>query len=307
MIAFITAMLIGYSEKLEASINCFSFIPYAINDTFVTLPFEKEFCFRYSGEYTHMKTNNLGGRLIKDADAKMDAIAFGESQLLGLDASDDRKPFKHDLTTILPNYNFTIYAAPNNGPFEALSQMPQIGSKEKFRNNLVVIGFNYSTDIFRIRDIWDPKKFVPVGIKNLERIFFIPGFHDLILFYARLKGIRFGSTVSNSSQVRRYYFEMTDREREINTERWLNKVSESLLMEARDRILVLFPPYWSIDALAEQKRKIERDYDNFACAVLERGIFDQIIYSELPENIDVLASDNRHFLTGALVFNQYTC
>ena len=30
-------------------------------------------------------------------------------------------------------------------------------------------------------------------------------------------------------------------------------------------------------------------------------------YSELPEKPDVLASDNRHFLTGALVFDHYTC
>ena len=59
--------------------------------------------------------------------------------------------------------------------------------------------------------------------------------------------------------MRGYYFGMTDREREINTERWLDKVSESVFMQARGRVLVLFPPYGSIDALAKQKSKIKRD------------------------------------------------
>ena len=79
------------------------------------------------------------------------------------------------------------------------------------------------------------------------------------------------------------------------------------MIEASSRILVLFPPYWSIDAVEEQKSKIKRDYHSFACTVFERGVFNKIIYSELPENQNVLADDNRHFLTGTLVFNQYTC
>ena len=305
--ACIIAMVLFYSEKSDASFRCFSFIPYAIKDSFVTLPYEKEFCFKYSGGYTYMRTNQFGGRLIQSPNRKMDAVAYGESQLLGLDSSDDNKPFQHDLKTMLPEYNFTIYAAPNNGPFEVLSQIEQLRPKAKLEQKLVVIGFNYSTDIFRIRSSWDPKKFVPVGEKNLERIFFIPGLHDLILFYARLKGVKFGSTISNSPQVRQYYLAMTDREREINTELWLSKLSESHVMEASSRILVLFPPYWSIDAVAAQKSKIKQDYHSFACTVFERGIFNKIIYSELPENQNVLADDNRHFLTGALVFNQYTC
>ena len=305
--ACITAMMLFYSEKSYASLRCFSFIPYGIKNSFVTLPYEKEFCFKYSGEYTYMRTNKLGGRLIPSPNRTMDAVAFGESQLLGLDSSDDSKPFQHDLKTMLPNYNFTIYAAPNNGPFEVLSQIEQLGPKMNLEQKLVVLGFNYSTDIFRIRSSWDPKKFVPVGEKNLERIFFIPGFHDLVLFYARLKGVKFGSTVSNSLQVRQYYLAMTDREREMNTEIWLSNLSENHVMKASSRILVLFPPYWSIDAVAEQKNKIKRDYQSFACTVFERGIFDKIIYSELPENQNVLADDNRHFLTGALVFKHYTC
>ena len=135
---------------------------------FVTLSYEKEFCYKYSGEYTYMRTNKQGGRLIPSPDEKMDAmdaVAFGESELLGLDSSVDGKPFQYDLKTVLPKYNCTIYAVPNNGQFEVLSQIEQLGPTTKLEEKLVVIGSNYRTDIFRIRINWDPKKFVPVSEK----------------------------------------------------------------------------------------------------------------------------------------------
>ena len=63
----------------------------------------------------------------------------------------------------------------------------------------------------------------------------IPGLHDILLFYALFRGVKFGSTVSDSDIVRNYYFAITDRERGINTLNWLIDVSQSKLMEARER------------------------------------------------------------------------
>ena len=87
-----------------------------------------------------------------------------------------------------------------------------MGQQIKIENKTVVVGFNFGTDIFRIQSNWDPRNFVPVDSEVLNWTFMIPGLHDILLFHARLKGVKFGSTVSDSDSVRKYYFAITDRE-----------------------------------------------------------------------------------------------
>ena len=57
--ACITAMIVIYNEKSYASFRCFSFIPYAIKVSLITLPYDKEFCFKCSGEDTYMRIDKL--------------------------------------------------------------------------------------------------------------------------------------------------------------------------------------------------------------------------------------------------------
>jgi len=295
----------AYGRNAFDSLRCFSFIPYGMSDGFVSLPFDREFCFKYSNRYIEMKTNRFGARLLDAGHYEQTALAFGESQLLGMDASDTDG--QHDLSALFSDHNFEIYAAPNNGPFEALERVNDLGQQITIGNKTVVVGFNFGTDIFRIRSNWDPRNFVPVDSEVLNWTFMIPGLHDILLFHARLKGVKFGSTVSDSDSVRKYYFAMTDRERGINTLNWLKAVSQSKLMEARERALILFPPYWYINASDTQKLEIKNDYHTFACNILEANIFHKVLYAELPEGENVLTRDNRHFRTGTLNYLSYTC
>ena len=276
-----------------------------MSDGFVSLPFDKELCFKYSDRYIEMKTNRFGARLLDAGEYEQTALAFGESQLLGLDASD--ADGQHDLSALFSNHNFEIYAAPNNGPFQALEKVNDLGQKITIDKKTVVVGFNFGTDIFRIRSNWDPRNFVPVDLEVLNWIFVIPGLHDILLFYARFRGVKFGSTVSDSDIVRNYYFAITDRERGINTLNWLIDVSQSKLMEARERALILFPPYWYITASDAQKSEIKNDYHSFACSIVEANVFHKVLYAELPEDVNVLTKDNRHFRTGTLNYLRYTC
>ena len=276
-----------------------------MSDGFVSLPFDREFCFKYSDRYIKMKTNRFGARLLDAGEYEQTALAFGESQLLGLDASDTDG--QHDLSALFSNHNFEIYAAPNNGPFEALEKVNDLGQQITIDKKTVVVGFNFGTDIFRIRSNWDPRNFVPVDLEVLNWIFVIPGLHDILLLHARLRGVKFGSTVSDSDNVRKYYFAITDRERGINTLKWLMYFSQSKLMEARERALILFPPYWYITASDAQKSEIKNDYHSFACSIVAANVFHKVLYAELPEDVNVLTKDNRHFRTGALNYLPYTC
>ena len=87
-----------------------------------------------------MKTNEFGARIIEKNDSGENIIAFGESQLLGLDYSDGEGP--HDLHLIFPDNNLEIYAAPNNGPFEASNQIRYLEQKS-LRGNGWLTGKKY--------------------------------------------------------------------------------------------------------------------------------------------------------------------
>jgi hypothetical protein len=305
-----TVLVIANVCNSQASMNCFSFIPYGLDKKFVSLPQGRDFCFSYSNNFTYMTTNEFGARVIFDKNNLGRITAFGESQLLGLDFSDG--DISHDLNLIFPNKNLEIYAAPNNGPFEVLEQIKNLqGTKLKGTNWLegesIVIGFNYSTDIFRIGEGWNPKKFVPIGKKDLTRIFYLPGYHDILLIIARSTGKQFGSTVSNAAKTLHYYFAISDEERRKNIKRWLTGVSNSEVMKAPDKTLLIFPPYWYLEASEIQKKKIREHFLLFNCAVVKSGLFESVIISEFP-NIDTkLAVDNRHYLSGSLIYKEFHC
>jgi hypothetical protein len=309
----ITTVLIfaGYllSSLAEANAvsNCFSFIPYATNSSFVQLPEDKNFCFHYSEKVTHMATNHLGGRVIKGNQVKGGIIAFGESQLLGLDFSDNAKGTKHDLSELFPFVPLIIYAAPNNGPLQALRQMERVHQVDSLSNKAVVIGFNYGTDIFRIQKHWSPKRFVPLDMTQLERSFKIPGYHDMMLFIARLGGVKFGSTVSNAELIRKFYSQVSDQRRNQDIDDWLSQLKNSELQFASSKNFLLYPPYWFVGAHERSKKKIQDDYLELACKVFKADIFDRVVVSELPGENTKVASDNRHFLSSTLIYKEYGC
>ena len=276
----------------------------------MSLPLNKEFCFSYSGDYTYMKTNEFGARIIGKNDGSESIIAFGESQLLGLDHSDGKET--HDLHLIFPDNNLEIYAAPNNGPFEVSNQIRHLEQKSFRGNNWlngknIVIGFNYSTDIFRIDDGWDPKNFVPLEKKDLEKIFSIPGYHDLLLLKARIAGKKFGSTVSDASKTIDYYFRTSDEQRQENIKRWLADLRNNGAIKDSVKTLVIFPPYWYAAASKIRKNQIRRHFLSFSCAAVKSGVFRDIWIGSLPSEKTKMAEDNRHFLSGTLGYNKYDC
>ena len=107
-----------------------------------------------------------------------------------------------------------------------------------------MIGFNYGTDIFRINDGWDPGKFVPLEKIDLEKIFFIPGYHDLLLLKTRIAGKKCGSTVSNASTSIDYYVKFPNEQRQKNIERWLADLRKNRAIKDSVKTLVIFFPYW---------------------------------------------------------------
>lgn len=254
-----------------------------------------------------MSTNKYGGRTLGDQNSSEKIIAFGESQLLGLDFSDSKEGGQHDLSRLFPSSSITVYAAPNNGPLQAIHQIQKIHGTEPVNGKKIVVGFNYGTDIFRIQPDWKPEAFVPLNLPQLKRSFMIPGYFDLMLFMARIRGVKFGSTVSNSEEIRGFYNQIDDSQRTKNINNWLHKLSESEIRLGKTLSFVLYPPYWYVGATKQEKNKIQNDYFKFACETYQTGIFDIIFMADLPIGKVKFAADNRHFLSGEMTFRQYSC
>ena len=254
-----------------------------------------------------MSTDNLGGRIMNREFLPNEIIAFGESQLLGLDQSDLRPQTQHDLSALFPSSAITIYAAPNNGPLQSLHQIKEVHGFKSLANKNIVVGFNYGTDIFRIQPQWNPENFVPLNMTQLKRSFSIPGYHDIILFIARLRGVKFGGTESNSKFIRGLYFQMGKQRRLENIDNWLLKLNNREIKHGKRRYFVLYPPYWYVGADETEKNDIRNDYYELACRTHNSGIFEEILVARMPRQSVRFALDNRHFLTGEMDFQKYTC
>ena len=170
---------------------------------------------------------------------------------------------------------------PNNGPFEASNQIRHLEQKSLRGNGWltgknIVIGFNYSTDIFRINDGWDPRRFVPLEKKDLEKIFLIPGYHDLLLLKARIAGKKFGSTVSDASKTIDYYFKISDEQRQENIERWLVDLRNNGAIKDAAKTLVIFPPYWYSAASKIRKNQIRANIFYLLAAQQSPSVFKDI-------------------------------
>ena len=254
-----------------------------------------------------MSTNNLGGRMMNKEFLPNEIIAFGESQLLGLDQSDLRPENQHDLSVLFPSSAITIYAAPNNGPLQALHQIKEVHSFKSLANKDIVVGFNYGTDIFRIQNHWKPENFVPLNMTQLKRSFGIPGYHDIVLFLARLRGVKFGGTESNSTFIRRLYFQMKKQHKVNNIDNWLFKLNNREIKHGKRRYFVLYPPYWYVGANEKEKNDIRNNYYELACKTHKSGIFEEILVARMPRETVKFALDNRHYLTGEMEFESYKC
>jgi len=107
--------------------------------------------------------------------------------------------------------------------------------------------------------------------------------------------------------IRKFYDKLTDQRRNQDIDNWLSRLRNSEIQLASSKHFILYPPYWIIGANERSKKKIQKDYFELACKVFKAGIFDGMIVSELPSKNTKFALDNRHFLSGALNYKEFSC
>jgi len=301
-------LLLSSSSNAQKNVGCFSYIPFAYNGLFVTLPEKNELCYYYGKDIINLETLKLGGRVISVSQSQNSLLAFGESQLLGLDWPKKNEKNMHDLETLFPNRNITAYAAPNNGPYQWVAQANEIYRVRMngFLDQEVVVGFNYGTDIFRIRENWDPSSVVSLSESDLKIVLEQPFLYDLVLLRARFSGGQFGVIDNNSAKIRSLYFNISADERISNLDLLLSLISESSLSKAKKLTLILYPPYWYAGSTQKQAEKIKVDFVETICRFIESQIFTKIIASFPTEDTNGLTYDKRHFKTSKLKYDTIT-
>ena len=130
--------------------------------------------------------------------------------------------------------------------------------------------------------------------------FSIPGYHDIILFAARLRVVKFGGTESNSKLIRKLYRQMGEHSRRKNINNWLFKLSNSYIRLGEKRYFILYPPYWYVGA-DQISKSSKMTILNWRKAY-NSEIFDTVFAADMPKETVKFALDNRHFLSGEMIF-----
>ena len=283
--------------------QCFSFIPYAHNGVFSHLPKNKEFCVTINDLNYYFKTSINSSRLIsKKTDSQNIIYSFGDSQMLGIDWTYEKnKP--HDLETIFKTKKISIFAAPNNGPFQAISQAKSIFRKRNTTKvSKLVFSFNFGTDIFRIQEKWDLQNFIPIKSEDLDKVLINPLIYDLVLLKGVLSGKFFSTNLPDNKSIISEFTKLNFYETEKRINLWINKIRRLKKKTSKDFFLVIYPPYWIFDrnGLIIDK-KIHEYFIKFTKNVSNRNIFNKIYVGNLLEK-NFLTFDKRHFKTGSLFY-----
>ena len=291
-------------SSTEVFASCFSFLPYAFNGEYVHLPKDLEFCYKKLDGEVFIKTNKDGGRLInyKKTTAKKRILAFGDSQLLGIDFLQTNRNDQHDLEIIFPDYFIEIYAAPNNGPHQSLIHIDEIRKSIINKNDQIVVGFNYGTDIFRVLSEWNVENFVPLNTIGLKTVLKNPYIYDLIILKGIMEGKFFSIKKDVNESNRNQYINIKKYKLDKHLSIWTKKLSLVLSELDNPKTLIIYPPYWGFEKSGIKLTDgISKDYYKFICRKDLHKIFTKILFAETDSAI-TLTGDKRHFKTSSLKY-----
>ncbi|MBM3455125.1 MAG: hypothetical protein FJX80_08250 [Bacteroidetes bacterium] len=299
-----TLCLLSFCCLAQAnSLSCYSYIPYGYLEHYNKLIESTNDCYFYFKRPIKFKTGAYGERIIGDERADKTIVAIGESQLMGMDWSDDEASNSHDLNILFSSANFKLFVAPNNGPLQNLFRLRDTHDDILVKAHNIIIGFNFSTDIFRILKNWDHKGSSPISFEAFQLPFFKYALFDFYLLNARRAGIRFGDKVPNNSAILHQYGK-------INKDNLINeyidamdKLIQYIIKRNKNVSLIIYPPYWGLDNNGRLRSDIKQDYARFICASFERlSDLKNIYYAE--NEVYRLSEDGRHYPQASLKYTQ---
>mgnify|MGYP001242711650 CR=1 FL=1 len=280
-----------------------SFVPYAHNNLYTHLPQNKTFCVKNETGKFNFKTSHLRSREIFASKIENNKfLVFGDSQILGIDWDESQK-VKHDLERVLKSRLISIFASPNNGPYQSLSQANEIFKKNNFKNlKEIFFSFNFGNDIFRLQKNWKLKDFVPLKTENLNLIMERPFLYDLVILRGVLSGKYFSINLPDNLDTYNLYKKISQTSKNERVNIWLDKVKIFKKKVDKTLVLITYPPFWIYDKTGViLYEDVYLDYLSLIDKIKKGKIFKKIFIGKTHKGV-FLTSDKRHFKTGSILF-----
>jgi len=276
--------------------NCLSFLPYGYNNFYVQLPENASFCVKRRTT-NRFKTDKYGGRLLVNEDFKNKIQIFGDSQVIGLEIE---KIEQHYLYSKYKNNNFTIYAAPNNGPYEVINFLNR---NKNILDKKIIVTFNFAVDAYRVRSGWDPENFVALKDYELDDILEHPLRYRWIIFKNLIFRKNFSISRLNNTKMQNLFLNLNINKVNRNIIRYfdeLNKTADKLDLEID---FIITHPYWVYSVDKDKKKLlldkgIAKKVERLICNSFQNTKrINKILISELPDirNLNDLTADKGHF------------
>ncbi len=304
-ILFFLIIFIFFTSKLNAK-SCLSFLPYAFNEHYVHLPQNKVFCVKNFKKIISYKTDKYGGRILNNL-TKDNTQVFGDSQVLGLDTNYKKD---HFLNNLYNNKNFLIYAAPNNGPYEVINFL---NKNKKILKKKIIVTFNFSTDLFRVSNDWNPKNFVALRDYELDNILESPFKYKFIIFKNFLINKNFTLATYNNKKMQNFFLNSDHNELNKNLVNYFNELNIFADDNNLEITFIAIQPYW-IYSINKKKnhlileKTLSKKIISLICNSFQVTKNISRIYISKEKHhlsLDALTFDKRHIKSNKIIFEDF--
>ena len=304
LIIFICSIL--FVSKVDAK-NCLSFLPYGFNESYVHLPQNASFCIKQGKITNKYQTDNYGGRLLYDEDLNNKIQVFGDSQVLGLDIENVEQ---HYLNALYKKNNLIIYAAPNNGPYEVINFL---NKNKKTLQKKIIVTFNFSTDLYRVLDYYDPRNFVALKDYELNEILEHPFKYRLIIFKNLLFNKNFTLSRYDNKKMQNLFLNSDQDKLYNNLVRYFDELDDTANKLDVEIDFIVTHPYWvySVDKKNNKlllKKKLNKKVEKLICSSFQSTKkINKVLISQVSETLELndLTIDKRHLRSEKIKLKKY--
>ena len=294
LITFIYTILFTSHSNAK---NCLSFLPYGFNESYVHLPENASFCVKQKKTKYRYQTDNYGGRILSNKNLiKKKIQVFGDSQVLGLDVKNIEQ---HYLNSFYKNYNFIIYAAPNNGPYEVINFL---NKNKEILEEKIIVTFNLSTDLYRILDYWDPENFVALKDYELDEILENPFKYKLLIIKNLLLNKNFTIIRYDNAKMQNLFLSSNKNDLYKNLTKYFDELDRTANQLNLKIEFIITHPYWvySIDKKNNKlllNKKLNESVEKLVCNSFQpTKKISKIFISQIPNSLQFsdLTNDKKH-------------
>ena len=226
---------------------------------------------------------------------------------MGLDIE---KVEKHYLRNIYKDYNFIIYAAPNNGPYEVINFL---NKNKKILQKKIVITFNFSVDLYRISNEWEVKNFVALRDYELDEILEHPFKYRFIVFKNFLLNKNFTLSRYDNLKMQNLFLNSNKDKIYKNLIKYFDELNETAKKLNLEIDFVVTHPYWvySIEKKNDKlllDKELNKKVQKLICdSFKSTNKIKKILITNVPDSLELqsLTFDKKHLKSNEIKLKKY--